>query len=43
MAGTPVLDIKPYMVEYEPGAEVSQPAWSHELMVKYFAEIPEAR
>jgi tRNA (adenine37-N6)-methyltransferase len=37
MAGTPVLDIKPYLVEFEPRGEVSQPAWSHELMVEYFA------
>ena len=43
MAGTPVLDIKPYMAEFEPAGEVSQPAWSHELMTEYFAEIPEAQ
>jgi tRNA (adenine37-N6)-methyltransferase len=43
MAGTPVLDLKPYMAEYEPRSEVSQPAWSHELMVKYFAEMPDAQ
>lgn len=42
MAGTPVLDLKPYMVEFGPRGGVFQPAWSHELMVKYFAEVPEA-
>ena len=34
--GTPVLDIKPYMVEFAPRAAVSQPAWSHELLAGYF-------
>jgi tRNA-Thr(GGU) m(6)t(6)A37 methyltransferase TsaA len=34
--GTPVLDIKPYMVEFAPRSEVHQPAWSHELMADYF-------
>jgi tRNA (adenine37-N6)-methyltransferase len=43
MAGTPVLDLKPYMVEFEPRGEISQPAWSHELMETYFAEIPQAQ
>jgi tRNA (adenine37-N6)-methyltransferase len=38
MTGTPVLDIKPYMTEFEPDGQVSQPAWSHELMANYFAE-----
>ena len=34
--GTPVLDIKPVMVEFLPGREVKQPAWSHELMREYW-------
>jgi tRNA-Thr(GGU) m(6)t(6)A37 methyltransferase TsaA len=34
--GTPVLDIKPYMTEFAPRGRVSQPAWSHELMARYY-------
>jgi tRNA (adenine37-N6)-methyltransferase len=34
--GTPVLDIKPYMVEFAPRQPVRQPAWSHELMANYY-------
>jgi len=34
--GTPVLDIKPVMVEFLPREEVHQPAWSHELMREYW-------
>jgi tRNA-Thr(GGU) m(6)t(6)A37 methyltransferase TsaA len=34
--GTPVLDLKPYMVEFAPRGETRQPAWSHELMAKYY-------
>ena len=34
--GTPVLDIKPVMVEFLPRGEVRQPAWSHELMKGYW-------
>ena len=34
--GTPVLDIKPVMVEFLPRGEVRQPAWSHELMRLYW-------
>ncbi len=34
--GTPVLDIKPYLVEFGPRGPVHQPAWSHELMARYF-------
>lgn len=34
--GTPVLDIKPYMLEFGPHGEVRQPKWSRELMEKYF-------
>jgi tRNA-Thr(GGU) m(6)t(6)A37 methyltransferase TsaA len=34
--GTPVLDIKPLMREFLPEADIRQPAWSHELMKKYW-------
>jgi tRNA-Thr(GGU) m(6)t(6)A37 methyltransferase TsaA len=35
--GTPVLDVKPYMIEFEPPAvEVRQPAWASELMAQYW-------
>jgi tRNA-Thr(GGU) m(6)t(6)A37 methyltransferase TsaA len=34
--GTPILDIKPYMVEFGPRGPVRQPAWAHELMAGYF-------
>jgi tRNA-Thr(GGU) m(6)t(6)A37 methyltransferase TsaA len=34
--GTPVLDLKPYMVEFAPRREVHQPEWSHELMRAYW-------
>lgn len=34
--GTPVLDIKPYMVEFGPRGDVLQPGWSHELMAGYW-------
>jgi tRNA (adenine37-N6)-methyltransferase len=33
--GTPVLDIKPYMPEFDI-REAHQPAWAHELMQNYF-------
>ena len=35
--GTPVLDIKPVMVEFLPRQEVRQPPWSHELMRHYWS------
>ena len=35
--GTPVLDIKPVMVEFLPREDVRQPAWSHELMRDYWS------
>ena len=35
--GTPVLDIKPVMVEFLPRTTVRQPAWSHELMRAYWS------
>jgi tRNA-Thr(GGU) m(6)t(6)A37 methyltransferase TsaA len=34
--GTPVLDIKPVMVEFLPRERVRQPAWSDELMREYW-------
>ncbi|HEY3479460.1 MAG TPA: SAM-dependent methyltransferase [Streptomyces sp.] len=34
--GTPVLDIKPYMVEFGPQGEVEQPSWAGELMRSYY-------
>ncbi len=35
--GTPVLDVKPYMREFEPpGDDVHQPSWSTELMQGYY-------
>jgi tRNA-Thr(GGU) m(6)t(6)A37 methyltransferase TsaA len=34
--GTPVLDIKPVMVEFLPRGEVRQPRWSQELMQDYW-------
>jgi tRNA (adenine37-N6)-methyltransferase len=33
---TPVLDIKPYMIEFAARGEVRQPRWSHELMAGYW-------
>lgn len=35
--GTPVVDIKPYMREFDPRGEVRQPAWSTVVMEQYFA------
>lgn len=34
--GTPVVDLKPYMVEFAPRTVVHQPSWSHELMRDYW-------
>jgi tRNA (adenine37-N6)-methyltransferase len=34
--GTPVLDLKPYRVEFGPKGTVRQPHWSHELMSRYW-------
>lgn len=34
--GTPILDIKPVMMEFLPRGEVRQPEWSHELMQDYW-------
>jgi tRNA-Thr(GGU) m(6)t(6)A37 methyltransferase TsaA len=38
--GTPVLDLKPYMVEFGPRGTVHQPDWSHELMAGYWSASP---
>ena len=34
--GTPVLDLKPVMIEFLPRQKLRQPAWSHELMREYW-------
>jgi tRNA (adenine37-N6)-methyltransferase len=34
--GTPVLDIKPFMVEFAPRGPVYQPAWASDLMRHYW-------
>ena len=35
--GSPVLDVKPYMREFEPDdADVHQPDWASELMRGYY-------
>jgi tRNA-Thr(GGU) m(6)t(6)A37 methyltransferase TsaA len=34
--GTPVLDVKPYMIEFAPRGPIFQPAWASELMRKYW-------
>jgi len=34
--GTPVVDIKPWMVEFGPRGEVVQPSWSSDLMKDYW-------
>jgi tRNA (adenine37-N6)-methyltransferase len=34
--GTPVVDIKPWMSEFGPRGDVSQPSWSTELMAGYW-------
>jgi tRNA-Thr(GGU) m(6)t(6)A37 methyltransferase TsaA len=34
--GTPVIDIKPYMAEFDARGDVLQPTWSHELMSGYW-------
>ena len=38
--GTPVLDIKPVMLEFLPRGEVRQPPWSRELMNQYWEKAP---
>ena len=34
--GTPVLDVKPYIVEFSPRGPIWQPAWASELMRSYW-------
>jgi len=34
--GTPVLDVKPHLLEFGPRGPVHQPQWSHELMASYW-------
>ena len=34
--GTPVLDIKPYMLTFGPRGPVREPAWARELMITYW-------
>ena len=36
VAGTPVLDIKPYMAEFGPRGELRQPGWAGEIMRAYY-------
>ena len=36
MDGTPVLDVKPYMLGFAPRGEVYEPAWATELMSAYW-------
>jgi len=38
--GTPVLDIKPVMIEFLPREPVQQPTWSRELMRDYWSRKP---
>ena len=39
--GTPVLDLKPVMVEFLPRKRVEQPAWASELMRQYWSPAAE--
>lgn len=34
--GTPILDIKPVMCEFQPREKIRQPAWAGELMKNYW-------
>lgn len=36
MDGTPVLDVKPYMLGFAPRGEVREPVWATELMSEYW-------
>ena len=36
VAGSPVLDLKPWMAEFGPRGEARQPAWASELMRGYW-------
>lgn len=35
--GTPVVDIKPLMLGFEPRGKVREPAWAREIMERYWA------
>jgi tRNA (adenine37-N6)-methyltransferase len=37
VAGSPVFDIKPWMVEFGPRRATTQPSWATELMASYYA------
>jgi tRNA (adenine37-N6)-methyltransferase len=34
--GTPVLDVKPYLLGFAPRGEIREPAWAQELMSGYW-------
>ena len=34
--GTPILDIKPVMIEFQPSNEIKQPNWTKEIMKNYW-------
>ncbi|MBB5801594.1 tRNA-Thr(GGU) m(6)t(6)A37 methyltransferase TsaA [Saccharothrix ecbatanensis] len=36
LSGSPILDIKPYLVEFAPREPVVQPAWATKLMSDYY-------
>ena len=36
ISGTPILDIKPVMIEFEPKGEIKQPQWTEEIMKNYW-------
>jgi tRNA-Thr(GGU) m(6)t(6)A37 methyltransferase TsaA len=36
LSGSPILDIKPYLVEFAPRHPVIQPAWATKLMSRYY-------
>ena len=36
--GTPVLDLKPYLIEFAPKGPVRQPSWASELMAGYWTK-----
>lgn len=37
--GTPILDIKPVMNEFQPQKEISQPNWTKEIMKNYWKTL----
>jgi tRNA-Thr(GGU) m(6)t(6)A37 methyltransferase TsaA len=38
IAGTPVIDLKPYMTGFAPRSDVRQPDWAIELMANYWVD-----